>query len=171
MLTIHLAATETEPAFELTLEHSLVSLSKWEEHFEKPFYGPDKKTEEETSYYIGAMVVGDAPPKTFVERLKSTDLETITDYINLKRTGTTFPAERPGGGSGEMITNELVYYWMVNFRIPFYPAEHWHFNRLLTLIKVASIKSAPPKKMSTKERAEQYRALNEQRRKEMGSAG
>lgn len=172
MLTIHLPELEDIPAFTLELEHSLVSLSKWEQFYEKPFFGFDPKTADETAQYIRFMVVGETPPENFLDRMSRQDFESITEYINAKRTATTFPLEADRrGGPKENITSELMYYWLVNFQIPFHPTETWHLNNLMTLVRVCSIKQEKPKKMSQQQVMERNKALNEQRRREMGTAG
>lgn len=171
MLSITLSATDSDPAVELTLEHSLVALSKWEALHEKAFFGREPKTEEETESYIRQMVLTENPPEDFFSRLARSQFEEIAEYINSNQTATTFGPEPKQRGPQEVITNELIYFWLVQFNIPFHPVETWHLNRLMTLVKVAGIKQSKPKKMSKQELAEQYRSLNEQRRKQTGSAG
>lgn len=171
MLDIVLSATDDLPVVKLTFEHSLVSLSKWESLHEKAFYGREPKTEEDTESYIHCMLLTEDPPLNFFSRLHRTQLEKIAEYINSKQTATTFGLEAEEKGYKELVTAELIYYWMVQFRIPFTPAETWHINRLMTLIKVAGIKQSKPKKMNKQQLAEHYRNLNEQRRRETGSAG
>lgn len=171
MLEIVLSATDDEPAVKLSFEHSLISLSKWEAIHEKAFFGKDPKTPEETASYIHQMLLDDNPPEGYFDRFTESDFETIAAYINTTHTATTFGPEPPGRGSSEVITSELIYYWMIQFTIPFQPTETWHLNNLMTLIKVCGIKQSPPKKMNKQQLAEQYRSLNEQRRKQTGSAG
>lgn len=171
MLDILLSATDDLPAVKLSFEHSLVSLSKWESIHEKPFFARNEKSEEESSSYIRQMLLTEDPPENFITRLSKPEYAKIANYINSKQSATTFGFEPESKGSREVITNELIYYWMVQFQIPFQPTETWHLNRLMTLIKIIGVKQSKPKKMSKQQLAEQYRQLNEQRRRESGSAG
>jgi hypothetical protein len=170
VLIISLPETEEFEALELKLEHSLVSLSKWESIHEKAFYGTEEKTVDETLSYIEQMLVDDVPSSSLA-RLAPTDFVTITDYINSKQTATWFREAPSSGGSSEMITAELMYYWMIQFQIPFIPCESWHINRLMVLIKIAGIKQTKPRKMSKQEQAQHYREMNARRRQELGTAG
>ena len=171
MLDIVLSADGVQPASKLTFEHSLVSISKWEQEHQKPFYGREPKTAEETESYIRYMLLTPDPPLNFFKRFSIEQYQQVADYINSKATATTFGLEPEQRGRGETITSELVYFWLVQFNIPFLPTETWHINRVMTLIKIAGIKNSKPKKMSAQQRAEQFRALNEHRRRETGSAG
>lgn len=159
-----------QPSMTLELEHSLVSLSKWESIFEKPFLKDGEKTDEEVLAYIQCMNVApeDLPMET-VLRLDDSHLQAIHEYIERKMTGTTFPNERPGGPS-ETISAELVYYWMFSLGIP-KECEHWHLKKLLTLIKVFNVKNAPPEKRAPQEIAESRRELNARRKAELKTRG
>ena len=156
--------------FELQLEHSLVSLSKWESEFEKPFLAEEDKTPEELIGYIKAMTLTqEVPPEVFAQ-LNEANFTAINTYINAKRSATWF-SEAPGAPRAkEIITSELIYYWLTVFNIPF-EVENWHLNRLFTLIRVANVKSAKPEKMSRAQMAERNRALNEQRRAQLKTKG
>ena len=160
----------TLDAVTLNLEHSLVSLSRWESKWEKPFLASTGKTTEETFGYVEAMSLdGEIPPEVF-SRLSNSHLEEINRYINAKMTATWFAESRPNERSSEIITSELIYYWIAVFNIPL-ACEDWHLNRLFTLIKVVNEKNKPQKKMSQRELAARNRQLNEQRLREMNTSG
>lgn len=181
MLTIVILGTEmfdettqefvTEGDITLELEHSLVSLSKWESKYEKPFLGKDSKTTEEVLDYIKLMTLTpNIPPEVYLKLSEKNVIE-INNYIEAKMSATWFH-DTPGGSSSsrEVITSELVYYWMITFQIPF-ECQYWHLNRLFTLIRVCNVKQEKPKKMSKAEIASRNRELNAQRRSQMKTRG
>lgn len=180
MLTITVGATDvfddstgefgTHGGFELQLEHSLVSVSKWESKHEKPFLGADSRTGEEVFSYIECMVIGEKPPGNFLKQLSEENFKQINAYIDAKMTATWF-SDQPGAPrTSEVITNELIYYWMTAFNIE-WEAQHWHLNRLFTLIRIANTKQSKPKKMSRAEIAQRNRELNAQRKAQLGTKG
>lgn len=153
----------------IELEHSLVSVSKWESKWEIPFLDNQEKTDEQVLDYVRTMFSGDVFPEDVVPKFEVEHFEAINKYINAKMTATWFSEQRQPA-SREIITAELIYYWMIALGIPF-ECQNWHLNRLLTLIKVCNIKNAPKKKMSFRDTAQRNRELNAQRRAEMGSKG
>lgn len=160
----------TEGDVRLELEHSLASLSKWESLWEKPFLGGvEKSTEEATSYIKCMCLTPDIPPEVFL-RLSQQNLQEINDYINAKMTATWFKEVAKSRNAPEIITAELIYYWMIALQIPF-ETQYWHLERLFTLIKVVNLKNAPVKKTPRADLAAQRRELNAKRKAEYGTKG
>ena len=153
----------------LDLEHSLVSISKWESKWCKPFLDGKDKTLDEIVDYVRCMTISDNIESDVYDRLTEENLVVINEYIGRPMTATTFNNEKKSTGR-EIITSEIIYYWMVSFNIPF-ECQYWHLNRLLTLIKVCNVKNNPPKKMSQKEILARNKALNDARKKELGTRG
>lgn len=160
----------SEPAYKLELEHSLVSLSKWEQKYKKPFLGKEEKSTEEAYGYIHAMCLDPDVPLSVIHRIDNVQFKLINDYIDDPQTATWFSDAKNGKPNREVVTNELIYHWMVAMTIPL-DRENWHLNRLFTLIKVINIKNAPPKKQSRAELAARHRELNAANKARMGSQG
>jgi hypothetical protein len=155
----------------LEFEHSLAALSKWESEWEKPFMSPQPKTNEETIGYIRAMTLTpDVPPELY-DRLTDEDITKISAYINQKMTATWF-SNSPGATSRaqEVITAEIIYYWLIALNIPF-ETQYWHLERLLTLVKVCNQKNTPAKKMPRQEWAQRQRQLNAERKARLQTRG
>lgn len=152
----------------LQLEHSLVSLSKWESKWNKAFLGKQKKTTEETLDYVRCMTITQNVDPDVYKCLTPENIKQISDYIDAPMTATHFFNEQKGSGH-ETVTSELIYYWMITANVPF-ECQKWHLNRLLTLIKVCNIKNNP-KKMSRQQIMSQNAALNEARKKKYNTKG
>ena len=163
-------------SFDIRMEHSLVSLSKWESKYEKPFLSSkiDDKTDEETLDYIRMMILTKDYPEDILMYLSKENLDKIEQYILSKQTATWFndPPGPDGRKSNQVVTSELIYYWMTSYRIP-WEAQYWHLSRLITLIKVFSAETEKdrPKKKSTAQSLAARRALNEQRKRQMNTSG
>lgn len=154
----------------LQLEHSLVSLSKWESKWCKSFFSKVEKTDEETLDYIRCMTLTQNVKPEVYRRLSRDNIEQINKYIESPMTATTFLDEKRSKSGRETITSELIYYWMIAMQIPF-ECQKWHINRLITLIRVCEIKNQPPKKMSKRDIMSRNTALNAARRKQHNTKG
>lgn len=180
MLTITIPATEmydekTETFISskeqtLQLEHSLVSLSKWESKWCKAFLSKEEKTLEETKDYIKCMTITQNVDPDVYNALTNSNINEINNYIAAPMTATTFYETNQRGRNNETITSELIYYWMISLNIPM-ECQKWHLNRLLTLIRVCNVKNEPPKKMGRSETARRYASLNAARRKQLNTKG
>lgn len=146
----------------LTLEHSLISLSKWESKWHKPFLGSTEKTAEELLDYIRCMTITQNVDPNVYLSLSQENFNDIKNYMEDTMTATWFTERDNPRHRQKVITAELIYYWMVALQIPF-ECEKWHLNRLLTLIRVCNIENSPKKKMGRKDVYRQNASLNEQR--------
>ena len=156
----------------LSLEHSLVSISKWESKWHKPFISSEKKTTEETIDYIRCMTLTQNVNPDVYKYLSRENIAAVNDYIDDPMSATVIHKSDNGGkgSSRDKITSELIYYWMIAMNIPF-ECQKWHLNRLLKLIEICGIKNTPPKKMSKREIMSRNAALNEARRKKLNTRG
>lgn len=155
--------------YTLQLEHSLVSVSKWESKWNKPFLGKQAKTIEETIDYIRCMTITQNISPDVYNNLTQENIDEINKYIDAPMTATTF-SNNKGKINNEVITSELIYYWMTALNVPM-EAQKWHLNRLLTLIRVCNVKSQPGKKMSKRELMQRNASLNAARRAKLNSKG
>lgn len=155
----------------LMLEHSLVSVSKWESKWHKPFLSKDKKTVEETIDYIRCMTLTQNVDPEVYKYLTNNNIEQVDAYIEDSMSATWFGKEdnTPKGGR-KIITSEVIYYWMVALQIPF-ECQKWHLNRLITLIKICNEENKPKKKLSGKELYKRNASLNAARKAAMNSLG
>ncbi len=161
---------DVEPAT-ITLEHSLLSISKWESKWHKPYLTRERKTPKEFIDYIRCMTLTQNVNPLLYNNLSEANLKAILDYTDDPMTATTFSEFGPKSSrQNQIITSELIYYWMLVFNIPF-ECQKWHINRLLTLIRVCKIKNQTDNKMSRREVLNQQRELNAQRRAALKSKG
>lgn len=153
----------------ICLEHSLVSLSKWESKWKKPFLSKTEKTTEETIDYVKCMTITHNVDPNIYNLLTNEHITQVKAYIDDPMTATTF-ANRSSTPSRENITAELIYYWMVALTIPF-ECQKWHLNRLLTLIDVCNVKNQPAKKMNQKDIMRRNAELNAKRKQQFNTSG
>ena len=153
----------------LKLEHSLISISKWESKNKKPFLSDKKHSKTDIMDYIECMSLDSNVDPMVYRTIPDDFYQIITDYIEDPMTATTI-SDSDSTNKNDIITSEIIYYWMVELGIPF-ECQKWHLNRLLTLIRVCSIKKGPQKKMSKREILEQNRKLNDIRRKQNNTKG
>lgn len=154
----------------LELEHSLASISKWESKWCKSFLATKGLTVEETIDYIKCMTLTPNVDPYVYNLITNKHMDEVEKYISAPMTATTIRENKAAKKSSEIITAELIYYWMIASNIPF-ECENWHLNKLLMLIRVCSVKNGPQQKMSKKEQAAQQRALNAARRQKHNSRG
>lgn len=153
----------------LQLEHSLVSLSKWESEWKKPFFSEKAKTTAELDDYIRCMTITqNVDPRTY-RGITREIRKLVLDYIEMPMTATTFSHETHPN-RGEIVTAEIIYYWMIVNGIPF-ECQKWHLSRLLTLIRVCGLKKQAPQKIPRSEALASRRALNAARRKKWNTRG
>ena len=154
----------------LKLEHSLVSLSKWEARWHKAFLTREPKTTEESVDYIRCMTITQNVNPDVYAAITPEILKEVSAYIDASMTATTFPSDRKGRGSREIITAEIIYYWMICENIPF-ECQKWHLNRLLTLINVCNAKSQKPQKIPRAEQIAYNKRLNAANKRRWNTRG
>lgn len=158
------------PGTNLVLEHSLISISKWESKWHIPFLGKDQKTPEQVIDYIKCMTITPNVKAEVYDCLTRENIDQVMAYIEDPMTATTITDRNGRRASREVVTSELIYYWMVALEIPF-ECQKWHINRLMMLIQICSIKNQPDKKMSKKSTAQQNAMLNAARRHKSHTRG
>lgn len=155
--------------YELQLEHSLVSISKWESKWKKPFLLKDKKTKEEMIDYVRCMTITQNIDHDVYNYLRDAELELINEYIEDPMSATTFNDNKKSKNK-EIITSEIIYHWMIFFNIPS-EYQKWHLNKLMALINVCNLKNQSSKKRSRKEILEERSRLNAERKAKLNSNG
>ena len=156
----------------LTLEHSLISLSKWESKWKKPLLmnlSSNNLSYDETMDYIKCMTINSNVPDDIYLGITKADFKKIVEYVNDSMSATTFWDQQKKGQSGDVLTSEVIYYQMIRFGVPF-ECQKWHLNRLLTLIKVCALKENP-QKMSELDLMTRNAKLNAARRAKLHTKG
>lgn len=152
-------------------EHSLVSLSTWESRFHKLFLTPEKKTDEEMLGYVEAMLLTPDVGIDILNRMTEEQVKAIDDYINDPMTGSTInELHKSGPKTSERISSELIYFWMSQYQIDI-DCQHWHLNRLFTLIKIHHAKTQKPQKMSKQKQVQTMAEINAARKAKLGTSG
>lgn len=154
----------------ILLEHSLVSLSKWESRWHKPFLTKDEKTIEETVDYIKCMTITQNVHPDLYRRITDEHIIQVNEYIKAPMTATWFREDNKKKANREIITSERIYYWMIAWNIPV-KCEKWHLNRLLTLIRICNEENKPKQKTNMRDLLAQRRAENEARKKKWNTKG
>ena len=154
----------------LSLEHSLISVSKWESKWCKSFLHTKEFTDEETIDYVKCMTLTPNVDPEVYEHLSAANIREIKAYIFAPMTATTFSEDKSQKPNREIVTSELIYWWMIALNIPF-ECQKWHLNRLLTLVRVCNVKNEPPKKMSKRDIMSRNAALNAARRQQLNTKG
>lgn len=157
----------------IQIEHSLISLKKWEQRWHKPFLKEEDKTYEELTDYVRCMTLTHGIDPVVYRWIPNDVMNKIIEYINDPMTATWFRDDALTGAqktSREVITAEIIYYWMISLNVPV-EFEKWHLNQLLTLIKVINIKNGKPKKVDKRTAARERAALNKMRREKFNSKG
>ncbi len=154
----------------LQLEHSLISISKWEAKHHKAFMTNRMKSQDEMLDYVRCMTVNRNTDPTVYDRLTIENWKMINAYIEDPMTATYLGADKETGGPKDTITSELIYYWMIAYNIPS-EYQKWHINRLMALINVCGRKQNPGKKLSSNAILRKNAALNAQRRAKLGTRG
>lgn len=160
----------TVKSCELQLEHSLVSISKWESKWNRAFLSKVPKTREQTLDYIQCMTITQNVSSKVFACLTNENIAKITEYINAPMTAVHFIEDENQVGSNRSMASEIIYSWMINLNIPF-ECQKWHINRLLTLIRVCNTQNKPKQKRSSRDIMQRNAALNAARRKKHNTKG
>lgn len=155
----------------LLLRHSLVSIDEWESKWHKAYFGSAKKTNEEAMDYIRCMTLNRDVDPIVYQHLTQADIQKISAYLEDPMTATTFREDKSKKrGRPETITAEIVYFWMLEYGIPF-ECRYWHINKLLTLVRVCNVKNSKPEKKSQKQLLQEHAAINARNRQLLHTRG
>lgn len=153
----------------LHLEHSLASVAEWESKWHIPFMSKEQKTAEQTIDYVRCMSLDKNIDLLVYNAIPKGEMDRINAYIDEPMTATTFVKDQ-NPPSRDIVTSEIIYYWMTELNIPM-ECQYWHLNRLLTLVRVCGIKKSPSKKMGKRDLMSRNKALNKSRRSRLKSRG
>lgn len=154
----------------LQFEHSLLSLSKWESRTKKPFMTSQQKTPTELIDYFKDMLLSPVDPN-YVLTLEPEQMDTLAKYINEPQTASKVPQQDKTAFNDEVITSELIYFWLTAMKIPFVPTEEWHISRVMMLVQITNFKNQPAKRRKPAEVMQDWRAINERQKKMLGTSG
>lgn len=158
------------PSTKLRLEHSLVSISKWESKWKVPFLGKEEKTPEQVLDYVKIMTITQNVDPIVYAGLTKEHMKKINEYIADPMTATWFSEKDKKPNNGRVVTSELIYYWMIALNIPI-EFQKWHFNKLMTLIQVCNEEQQPKKELSKKDLYARNRNINAARKAALHSRG
>lgn len=149
----------------LTLEHSLVSIKKWEERWKVCYLNKHrKKTDAELIDYIRCMTITQNVNPLVYYALSDDNISDVVKYIQDPHTATYYvDFEQEAESKGELLTAEVLYYYMIKLQIPI-EFQKWHLNSLIALLKVFDKKETPPKKLSESEARARHASINERNR-------
>ena len=153
----------------LKLEHSLISISKWEAKWHVSFF-QSEKTNEMLLSYIECMTLNSDVDQSIYLRLTKEHYDQINKYLSDSMTASTVKDIKKHPRTNEILTSELIYYYMIQYGIPV-EFEKWHINRLIMLIKICGAKGDSGAKMSRSEIFKQNKALNEARKAKWHTRG
>ena len=154
----------------LKFEHSLLALSKWESRTKRPFLTKEHKSSEDLIDYFQDMLVSPEDREDLVFLLEPEQLDEVREYMNSNLTASSVPAQKPEYNP-EVVTSELIYYWLSGLQIDFWPTETWHISRIMMLVQIASYKQQPPKKQKSADVMKDWSRINEERLKKYGTTG
>lgn len=155
----------------LHLEHSLLSISKWEAEWEIPFLNTDKTSEQSLSY-IKCCVLDDDFDELLLNTLSDKNILDFNAYLSKGMTAKKIidlrsslsqkrKSRRPA--SQKALTSEDIYYSMIQFHV-WKECEEWPLQRLLSLLQLCSLKSNSTGEMSKSDQAKFYREENARRK-------
>lgn len=168
---LELTVYDGDRKVDLRFEHSLLSLSKWEEKHKKAFLGPDQHAPTEMLDYWSCMLLPPEDDPNLVVLLSPDQGDQLLHYINEERTASSIPDDGKRKSDGEVVTSELIYFWLVALRIPFQPTETWHLSRTLMLVQITGYKQQPPKKRKATEVMSDWIRINNERREKFHTNG